>query len=79
MIFSSSVVINSKAYEYNVGDSPIYLDAKSLFTTLLPQFCPISLSLNSGLAKPVDVSVVTLDINGLLKISTRENIKAGSY
>ncbi len=77
--FSSSVIMNSVSYDYNVGDSPIYLNAKALFTTALPQFCPISLTLDPGIFNPVDSSFVTLDQAGLLKISTRDNRKAGNY
>lgn len=62
--FASTVIVNTVAYDYYVGDSPISLNAKTLFTTALPQFCPISLALDPGRFIPVDNTFVTLDQAG---------------
>jgi hypothetical protein len=52
--YSSIVIINEVSYDYNVADSPIYLDANTLFTTLLPQFCPIKIELLAGQMQAVN-------------------------
>lgn len=74
------MILNTKSYDYNVGDNSITLNAKSLFTTALPSLCPITLSLDPGRFNPVDGSFVNFDATtGVLKIYTRDNRKAGSY